>query len=193
MTVTATPAPGAGAGTGAANSVGGVIRRLDRWQQRTKVPAFAFGVVKKFGDDRAGSLAGLMAYYGFLAMFPLLLAMTTVLGFVFHSNPSVQQRVMHSALRDFPIIGNQLGQSIRPLHGNGFGLVVGLVGLLYGSLGVTQIGQFAMAQVWNIPGVARPNFVTRVARGLALLVVIGGGVIVTTVLASLPAVGSVPG
>jgi len=47
-----------------------VVRRIDRIQQRHTVPAFAFGVVKKFGDDAAGTLAALMAYYGFLSLFP---------------------------------------------------------------------------------------------------------------------------
>src|SRR5436309_1853974 len=36
-----------------------VVRRVDAFQQRHRVTGFAFGVVKKFGDDRAGSLAAL--------------------------------------------------------------------------------------------------------------------------------------
>jgi uncharacterized BrkB/YihY/UPF0761 family membrane protein len=115
--------------------------------------------------------------------------MTTMLGFLFASSPSAQHRVLNSALQDFPIIGTQLGQSVHPLKGSGVGLVVGLLGLLWGSLGVTQIGQFAMAQVWNVPGVVRPNFVTRLIRGLALIGVLGLGVVATTVLSALPTFG----
>ena len=165
------------------------IRAVDGWQQRHLLPGFAFGVVKKFGDDRAGSLAALFAYYAFVAVFPLLLAMTTIIGFIIDRRSSLAQRLVHSALADFPIIGNQIGQAIHPLRGSTLGLVIGLAGLVWGALGVTQISQFAMAQVWNVPGVARPNFATRLVRGLAFLAILGLGVVVTTVLASVPTFG----
>ena len=58
------------------------LRRVDAFQQRHRPTAFAFAVVKKFGDDRGGSLAALLTYYGFLALFPLLLLLVTGLGFV---------------------------------------------------------------------------------------------------------------
>jgi YihY family inner membrane protein len=170
-----------------------VVRRIDAFQQQHRPLALGFAVVKKFGDDRAGSLAALIAYYGFLALFPLLLLMTTVLGFVLGRNQSLYRDVLKSALADFPIIGSQLGSAIRPLRGSGAGLAVGLVGLLWGSLGVTQAGQLAMAEVWNVPGVVRPNFVSRLFRGLALFAVLGLGVIATTVLASVSTFGEAAG
>jgi uncharacterized BrkB/YihY/UPF0761 family membrane protein len=46
-------------------------------------------VVKKFSDDQAGQLAALIAYYGFLSLFPLLLVMVTVLGFVLQGDPQL--------------------------------------------------------------------------------------------------------
>ena len=39
-------------------------------------------VVKKFGDDQAGSLAALVAYYAFFSLFPLLLVLVTILSYV---------------------------------------------------------------------------------------------------------------
>lgn len=172
------------------NPVEGFVRRVDRFQQRHRVLAIGFGVVKKFGDDRAGSLAALIAYYGFLAVFPLLLLLTTSLGLALGANSSLQTAVLNSALRDFPIIGNQLVGQIRPLRGSGAALVFGIGGLLWGSLGVTQVSQLAMAEVWNVPGVIRPNFVARFARGLSLFGVIGLGLVATTVLASLSTFGN---
>lgn len=171
------------------NAIERRIRAVDGWQQRHLVPGFAFGVVKKFGDDRAGSLAALFSYYAFLAVFPLLLALTTVVGYILGSHSGLADRLVHSALADFPIIGSQIGEAIHPLRGSRFGLIVGVLGLVWGSLGVTQISQFAMAQVWNVPGVERPNFVTRLLRGLGFLGLLGAGVLVTTVLASLPTSG----
>ena len=163
------------------------LRRIDTWQQRHRSTAFVFGVIKKSGDDRAGSLAALIAYYGFLALFPLLLLLVTAVGFVLEHHPAAAQSVLHSALADFPIIGDQLRQSVHPLRGNGFGLAIGIAGLLWGSLGVTQIAQHAMAQIWNVPGVNRPGLPARLVRGLSLFVLIGIGVVASTLLSLLPA------
>jgi YihY family inner membrane protein len=170
-----------------------VVRRVDAFQQRHRFAGLVFGVIKKFGDDRAGSLAALMAYYGFLAMFPLLLFLTTLLGFVLRGNSSLKSHILNSALRDFPIIGNQLNNSVHPLKGSGLGLIVGLLGLLWGGLGVTQISQHAMAQIWNVPGVNRPSFKSRISRGLVLIATLGLAAIASTVLASVSTFGSASG
>lgn len=170
-----------------------VVRRLDAYQQRHRRLSFLFAVVKKYGDDRSGPLAALLAYYGFLALFPLLLLLTTILGFVLGRDPRLERAVLHSALSDFPIIGDQLRLAIRPLRGSAPALAVGLAGLVWGALGVTQVAQHAMAEVWNVPGVVRPNLVTRVLRGFGLFMVLGLGVTATTVLASLSTFGGGPG
>ena len=171
------------------NPIERVVRRVDGFQQTHRPLAIGFGVIKKFGDDRAGSLAALIAYYGFLAIFPLLLLLTTVLGFAMERNRALNRSVLRSALRDFPIVGQQLGQAIHPLQGNALALAGGIVGLIWGSLGVTQAGQLAMAEVWNVPGVDRPPFVTRLLRGFCLLGVFGVGLVATTLIASLSAFG----
>jgi len=166
-----------------------VVRGLDAYQQRHRPLAFAFAVIKKYGDDRGSALAALLAYYGFLALLPLLLLLVTTLGYALTRDPALGRSLVHSALADFPIIGDQLGQAIHPLQGSGAGLAVGILGLLWGSLGVTQVAQHSMAEVWNIPGVARPNFVRRLVRGLGLLLVLSVGVAITSVLGSLSRFG----
>jgi hypothetical protein len=90
------------------NSLERGIRKIDRFQRRRPPLAFLVGVIKKFGDDSAGSLAALIAFYGFLALFPLLLILITVLGLVFANDPHFQERVVNSTLAQFPIVGNQL-------------------------------------------------------------------------------------
>src|SRR5262249_38169307 len=59
-----------------------IAREFDRWQQHHQLLAFAVAVVKKFSDDQAGNLVALLAYFAFVATFPLLLALTTILGLV---------------------------------------------------------------------------------------------------------------
>jgi YihY family inner membrane protein len=167
------------------NLVEGALRRVDRYQQAHSWLGFPFGVVKKFGDDKGGNLTTLLAWNGFFALFPLLLILVTVLGFLLASHPAFEQRVLHSTLAQFPIIGDQLQSNIHVLRANTIGLVVGLAGFLWGARGVTQAGQHAMAEIWNVPGKHRPSFATRQSRGLLLLLVFALGVLTTTALASL--------
>jgi len=172
------------------NSAERAVRNIDGYQQRHGPLAFLFGVVKKFGDDRGGALAALLTYYGFLSLFPLLLLLVTALGFIVGNDPHLQQRLLHSALVEFPIIGVQIESNIHALRANGFGLVIGVVGLFWGGLGITQVGQHAMQEIWNVPGVQRPGFPVRLWRGVKLLGVLAIGVGVTSVLAGLGSQGS---
>ncbi len=159
--------------------------RIDAVQQRHRALAVPYGVVKKFGDDNAGNLVSSLAYSGFLAVFPLLLILVTVLGLVLSGHPSLRSSVLHSTFAEFPVVGQDLGRNIHALHrASVFGLVVGLAGLVWGSLGLSQSAQFAMAQVWNLPGPDRPRTGSRMLRSLGFVAVLGAGLILSTALAS---------
>jgi uncharacterized BrkB/YihY/UPF0761 family membrane protein len=173
------------------NPIDKLLRPLDTFQQRHRVPSFVVAVVKKFGDDSAGTLAALITYYGFLSLFPLLLVMTTVLGLFFAHDTALQQRIIHSAVGQFPIASQLSGPhgvgSLR--SGSVIGLVVGLLALTWGSLGVSQAAQRAMAEVWNIPHLTRPGFFPRLGRSAAFLALLALNVVVTTFLAGLVTYG----
>jgi membrane protein len=145
--------------------------------------SFVAAVVKKFGDDQAGQLAALIAYYGFFSLFPLLLVLVTILGFVLQGNPSAQASVLHSTLSQFPIIGNQLQNNVHSLKGSGVGLAIGIVGSLLAGLGITGAAQNAFNQVWHVPHKDRPNFLVSRLRGLGLLAALGLLSIASTVVA----------
>jgi len=70
------------------------------------------------------------------------------------------------------------------------GLVVGIAGSIWGARGITQAGQYAMAELWNIPGKERPSFWTRQVRGLALLLVFALGLAATTLLTGFGSLGN---
>jgi YihY family inner membrane protein len=160
------------------------LRRIDAAQQRHAVTAFAFGVAKKFGDDNGGSLAVQLTYAMFVTVFPLLLLLVTVLSIVLADNPSDRHRLLSSALGEFPVVGQQLGHNVHALKRSSvFGLVVGVAGLVYGSSGLAQAALYAMSQVWNIPGAARPSYLTRMARSAVFLVVLAVGLVLSTALA----------
>ncbi len=161
-----------------------VTERLDRMQRRHRVLGFPLAVLYKFVDDQGSYLAALITYYGFLSLFPLLLLMTSVLGFVLGGDAHLQQRVLNSTLSQFPVIGSQLGDP-KGLRGSGAGLVIGLLGAVYGGLGVAQAGQNAMNTAWQVPRNNRPNPIKARLRSLLLLATVGLGVLATTILSAL--------
>ncbi len=156
------------------------VKRFDDFQQSHKWLAIPMAVVKKFGDDGAGSLAALVAYYGFFSLFPLLLVMTTVLGFVLKGNASAQKAVEDSVLGQFPVIGDQI--KVHSLRGSTTALLIGLLFALLGGLGVTSAAQNAFDQVWAVPRKHRANFLTARLRGLALIMALGILFLIATVI-----------
>jgi YihY family inner membrane protein len=158
-----------------------LARKVDQFQRRHTVIGFPWAVLQKFGNDQAGTKAALVAYYGLFALFPLLLLLTTILGFVFKHNPGLQHQILHSALSQIPVIGTQL-KTVHTLNGSGIGLAVGVIGTLYGSQGVVQSAQNAMNSVWNIPYIKRPNFYKQRLRGLALIGLLGTATLLSAVL-----------
>ena len=168
------------------NPVERAIRRVDATQQRYTPAAFVFGVVKKYGDDNGGVLVSNLAYSAFVSMFPLLLILVSILGRIASVNPSFRTQVLNAVAGQVPLIGNQLTTNVQQLQRSSvIGLIVGVIGLIWGASGLAQAGLFTMEQVWNLPGPARPGFVQRLGRAGLFLCLLGGGVIVTTGLASL--------
>lgn len=126
-------------------------------------------VIYKYNDDQGGYLAVLITYYGLVSLFPLLLLLTTGLGVVLAGRPDLQAQVLHSTLSQFPVIGNQLHHP-EGLSGGPTGVVIGLLGALYGGLGVGQALQNAMDSVWAVPKHQRPDPIrARLRSGLLLL------------------------
>jgi YihY family inner membrane protein len=167
------------------NPIEKTMRRIDAAQQHFGPAALVFGVMKKFGDDNAGNLVSNLAYSAFLCVFPLLLILITVLNIVLAHDASARTSLLHSTFGEFPLVGNTLSTQIHGLHRSSvIGLIVGVLGLLWGSTGMAQSGLFSMSQIWNLPGPERPNYVSRLGRSFGFLAVLGLGIVVTTGLAS---------
>lgn len=149
-----------------------MVAAVDRWQRRHGWAAVAYATQKKFGNDNAGQVVVALGWYGFVAVYPLLLVLVTVLGYVGARSLGAG---LVSTLHQFPVIGTDFNPA-RPsasLHGSPVGLVVGLLGLAYGAQGVTQTAEQAMATVWLVPSTQRGGFPVRLARSFGGLAVIG--------------------
>lgn len=173
------------------NRVEAAVRTVDRWQQRHAVAAFVVAVAKKFGDDQAGNLVALLTYFAFLATFPLLLALTGILGLVLAGNPALESRLINSALSEFPIIGPQLHSQVglSALHHSGPALVIGLIGALLGGRGLANAVQNTLNTLWAVPKDDRPGFPMNYLRSFGLLGLLAVGVIATAGAAAVAAAG----
>jgi membrane protein len=156
---------------------------LDRLQRRNRAVGLIIAVIYKYSDDQGGYLAALITYYGFVSLFPLLLLLTTGLGVVLAGHPALQEHVLQSTLSQFPVIGSQLHQP-EGLSGGTVAVVIGIVGALYGGLGVGQAVQNAMDSVWAVPRMQRPNPIRSRLRSLLLLLVLGSAAIIVTVVSA---------
>src|ERR1700704_3502403 len=107
---------------------------FDRFQQRHRWLGFPLAVLQKYSDDQGGYLAATITYYGFFALFPLLLVLTTLLGFLLHGHHHLQQSIVSSALAQFPVIGQELKSG--SLHGSTLALLLGLAAALWAGMGV---------------------------------------------------------
>jgi membrane protein len=166
-----------------------LLQAVDEFQQGRRWLAFPVAVVKKYGEDQAGQRAALLAYYGFFSLFPLLLVAVTVLSFVLHGRADLSERVVDSTLAQFPVIGDQIRDEVESsrLRGSGLALVAGLALTLWGGLGVAEAAQAAMNGIWNVPRRRYPNFLLRRLRGLAWLVILGGGLLLASVVSGFAA------
>jgi len=158
---------------------------MDRFQSRRPWAAVPVAVLRKSSDDQAGYLAALICYFGFVALFPLLLIFVTILDVTLKSHPELHRDLLNSALTQYPVIGDQINNSLGEVSGTGLQLGVGIGVLLLGTRGVTFAMQNALCQVWEISRPERPNFLKRALYGLALVVAIGIGLVVTSFLSGI--------
>ncbi|PZS14476.1 MAG: ribonuclease BN [Pseudonocardiales bacterium] len=158
--------------------------RLDRAQRHNRAVSFPIAVIYKYFDDSGAYLAALITYYAFVAVLPLLLLLTTVLGFVLIGDSALQRRIESSTASQFPLVNDIVGHP-SGLGGGAFGIIVGVVGALYGSVGVAQATQYAANSAWSVPRNERPNPLRARARSLLLVATAGLGLLGTTVLSAL--------
>lgn len=144
-----------------------------------------------FRRHLSGRNAAVLAYYGFLTLFPLLLAATTILGFVLEGDPELQSRIIDSALSRIPVIGSDLEPG-STIDGNWWALFIGLGLALWGSLKAFVAIQSALDDVWEIPVDDRANGAVQRVRALVGVAVIGLGQIGAVALAAIVSEAGLP-
>jgi membrane protein len=145
----------------------------------------------------SGRNASVLAFFGFLSIFPLLLAATTILGFVLEGNEDLQQRIIDGALADVPVLGQQLEADPTSLNGSWLALIIGLGAALWSATKAFVALQGAQDDIWEVDVDHRDAMPKQRGKALLGLLLIGaaqvGSVMITAVVnaAGLPEVGRV--
>lgn len=145
----------------------------------------------------SGRNASVLAFFGFLSIFPLLLAATTILGFILEGNEELQQRIINGALADIPVLGQQLQDDPASLSGNWWALIIGLGGALWSSTKAFVALQGALDDTWEVSIDHRDAMPKQRGKALLGLAFIGaaqiGSIALTAVVnaAGLPNVGRI--
>lgn len=154
----------------------GIVGAADRAQRRRSFVGLPLAVVYKFFDDQGNYLAAMMTYYAFVAIFPLLLLGTSILGFLLQGNPELEKQVLDSALAQFPVIGEDLGAP-DGLTGSFTTIIVSTTIALYGSIGLGSAMQNAMNVAWSVPRNSRPNPILLRLKSLVVLLAAGAALL----------------
>jgi YihY family inner membrane protein len=173
--------------TNTKRSSGNIVTRtaafLDRTQQKHHGLSFPYAVIKKYGDDEAGHQAALITYYGFLALFPLLLVATSAVDIVSRHNSGLHTRLVADINTYFPIVGNQLQAQVHTGNKTGVALLIGLLFTFYGARGVANAVRGALDHAWAVPKAKRSGFPLNAIKSFGLLLGAGLGLVGTATLA----------
>ena len=150
-----------------------LIKRIDNFQRRHIIPSFIYAVIKKYNQDNGGYQCAIITYYGFLALFPLLMILTTVSDLLLKNNSVLRKKIINNTIHYFPIIGNQLQNSIHSSTETGIVLIISLLITFYGSRGVASTFSYSLNTLWYTPLFKQASFLKNTIRNFSIIV-IGG-------------------
>ncbi len=140
----------------------------------------------------SGRNASVLAFFGFLSIFPLMLAATTILGFVLEDNKDLQDRIIDGALADIPVLGERLQDDPASLTGSWWALIVGLGGALWASTKAFVALQGGLDDIWEVPVDHRDAMPKQRGKALLGLVIIGAAQVGSVALAAIVNVAGLP-
>lgn len=146
-----------------------------------------------WGRHLSGRNASLLSFFTFLSIFPLMLAATTILGFVLEGNEDLQRRIVNTAVAEIPVLGAQLKEDPSSLDGSLWALIIGLLGAIWSSTKAFVGLQGALDDVWEIEVDSRANAAVKRGRAIIGLLLIGSAQIGTIAIAAVVAAAELPG
>jgi membrane protein len=146
---------------------------------RPLVPAFLVALVKKMSRDDVSVLAASIAYYGFLSVFPLALALIALSGMLLPSE-HIQTQILDFFAQYFPGSGDFLQQNIADIirYRGALG-AIGLIGLIWSSTSIFSAVSLGVNRAWGVEHqhplyIKKPREIAMVlATGILLLLSLG--------------------
>jgi YihY family inner membrane protein len=152
-------------------------QRADDYQQRHRKTGIGLATVKKYSEDESSNLAAMIAFWAFFSIFPLLLALVTILGYVLPAGTRVT--VLQHVASYFPLLD---ASTLHGLTGSWWPVLIGLLTALWSGMSVTKTTEQAFNSVWEIKMVDRPGFADKLKHSLLALGTIGVGFVVSVIL-----------
>jgi membrane protein len=123
----------------------------------------------EFQKDEAGQLGAALAYYAMFSMFPLLLLLVAMLGYVLRywdDAIDVREQILSAVAQNF---SSQMSDTLREVlkgveQRAGGATIIGLITLLIGASGAFQQLDLSFNKIWNVP--ERPKSTSIVASAL---------------------------
>jgi membrane protein len=160
---------------------------LDRWRERYAWLDRLLRVHERFAAIGGGPLSSSIGLAGFLSLFPLLLVLIAVVGFVSSENTDFAARIVE----ELGLEGRGaevVTDAINTAEGSRrTATVVGLIGLIWASLGVVGALQAACNAAWQTTGRGL------IDKAVALAWLLGAGLLFLVTLSLGPVAGLVPG
>lgn len=159
-----------------------IQKKIEKYQMSHSWVGFPAAVIKRYGDEEVGKQAALITYYGFLSLFPLMLAFLTIIGMMAIGDPELKAKIIEQAFQYFPALGEDLQENVQTVQASGIALAIQLLVLLYGARGVAVTMRDAFNYVWHNDRDHKSNFLVDNLRSFAMIFAVGIGVTIGTII-----------
>jgi membrane protein len=139
--------------------------QIMRWRQRSRHFDHLCRALLRYDEVQGGQLAAAIAYYGFFAVFALLLIGYSAFGFLIKANLDLFTVVQHFLQENLPFINIQQILDSGKTVG-----VVGIFGLVFTGIGWIQAIRSSQRLIWRLN--RQPGYIG-IRQALDLLVLIG--------------------
>lgn len=127
-------------------------------------------VWREFGKDNGSLLAAAVSFYGFLALFPLLLVAMGVLGFVLRS-PEHAAAVLTPTISHYIVGPHVAAMMAEIIHGRSAATGMGFLLLVWSGMSAIVVLEKAVNVAWEVP--EQRGFIRRRLVALAMLATVG--------------------
>ena len=156
-----------------------LVKKFDELQYKSKPLSFIVAVIKRYSADQAGTQAALITYYLFMSLFPLLIWLSLFSNWINRYAPGVSTDLIHGATDYFPVLGQDLFKIAHSAHSSVVGIIISGLIALYGARGTAMAFRTIVNNVWGVPQDQRKGFPDNWIKGIGIVVIGGGGFVLT--------------